>query len=295
MQIPVFNYLNDIKTRSPLLPYIVRPIVYETSLEEIIPIEDFVPEKAFLQAYGALPLSEMDLEYAIFLGNSPSVNNNQEYGQTGVDTTLAMLVGGRVGFLWNNFDSNLSEIKVGVSSTYDRVDFFRGVSGFFSDDPTEQALLASEFEEIHRWRFGGDLALYWGKLYLHTELISVIHGEGTDKLDVDKFFFYSTLGYIHTEKIEGYVSYWRTKELALIRDREINPELLIDQVADLNIYTLGARYSITPRIVLKAQYAVADIDNREDMNLELETPDQGTSTVFSDIFSVYAIAVSIFF
>ncbi len=295
LQTPVFNYLNDIKTRSPLLPYIVRPIVYETSLEEIIRIEDFVPERAFLQAYGTLPTGNVGFEYAFFLGNSPNVNNDPDFGQTGADSTLAMLAGARVGIHWNNLDSDFSELKFGVSSTYDRVDFFSEIPGLFSDDPEEIAAMSSEFEKIPRWRFGGDFALYWKSLYLHTEFISVIHSENSERLDVDKFFFYSTLGYIRSDKLEGYVSYWRTKEFGLIRDRRINPQLLIDQVSVLNIYTLGAKYSLTPRVVVKAQYALADIDNREDFNLNIAPPGEARSTVVNNIFSVYAIAISVFF
>jgi hypothetical protein len=52
LQIPIFNNLNEIKNRTPLLPYIIRPLVYETSFGEIFPIEEFVPARAFVQAYG---------------------------------------------------------------------------------------------------------------------------------------------------------------------------------------------------------------------------------------------------
>ena len=36
LQIPIFNNLNEIKNRTPLLPYIIRPLVYETSMSEAI-------------------------------------------------------------------------------------------------------------------------------------------------------------------------------------------------------------------------------------------------------------------
>jgi len=42
--IPQFNSLNPIKNRTPLLPYIIRPLVYETSFQESFPIQEFVPQ-----------------------------------------------------------------------------------------------------------------------------------------------------------------------------------------------------------------------------------------------------------
>lgn len=48
LQIPEFNNLNVIKNRTPLLPYIIRPLVYETSFSAFIKIEEFVPPRAFV-------------------------------------------------------------------------------------------------------------------------------------------------------------------------------------------------------------------------------------------------------
>ncbi|MFQ5770818.1 MAG: hypothetical protein ACE5HX_09790, partial [bacterium] len=69
--IPIFNNLNEIKNRTPLLPYIVRPLVYETSFSEFIAVEEFTPARAFVQAYGFLPIDDVKLDYALFVGNSP--------------------------------------------------------------------------------------------------------------------------------------------------------------------------------------------------------------------------------
>ena len=48
LQIPTFNNFNEIKNRTPLMPYVVRPLIYETSFQEIIPLEMFAPERAFV-------------------------------------------------------------------------------------------------------------------------------------------------------------------------------------------------------------------------------------------------------
>ena len=54
--IPKFAYLNEIKNRMPLLPYITRPLVYEASLSRTIDISNYVPERAFVQVYGYIPV-----------------------------------------------------------------------------------------------------------------------------------------------------------------------------------------------------------------------------------------------
>ena len=107
---PAFNNLNEIKNRTPLLPYIIRPIVYESSLREIFAIEDFTPARAFVQAHGFFPAGNTKFDYAAYLGNSPSVNNDPYHGPTGLDTSRTFLLGSRVGIRHKFF-------KAGISTT----------------------------------------------------------------------------------------------------------------------------------------------------------------------------------
>jgi len=110
LSIPVFNNLNEIKNRTPLLPYIVRPLVYETSFSEFIAVEEFLPARAFLQTYGFVTVGATKLDYALFLGNGPNINSDPNHGQTGVDTTDSFFVGGRIGI-------RIGEWKAGLSAT----------------------------------------------------------------------------------------------------------------------------------------------------------------------------------
>ncbi len=296
LQLPVFNALNEIKTRSPLLPYIVRPIVYETSLKEIVNIEEYVPEQAFVQAYGVFPVSHSNLEYAVFLGNSPNVNNDITRGQTGVDTTRVILVGGRLGINRNTFDSGFTEFGLGISATYDRVNNYIGVPALFIDDPVELARAVKSYEDIPRWRVGGDFSVYWNRLYLKSEVIAVRNKERNDILDIDRTFYYGTLGIISSERSELYVTYWATRERGVIQDRQIDPDFFLDQKANLDIYSFGAKYILLPRVVLKAQYAYVDIRLTERLEIAAEgiaLPRPHPNT--NDRFSVYALAVSVFF
>ena len=60
--IPVFNNLNEIKNRTPLLPYIIRPLVYETSFSEFFgAVEEGTPARAFAQASGVIPAGKAKL------------------------------------------------------------------------------------------------------------------------------------------------------------------------------------------------------------------------------------------
>jgi len=114
--LPTFNSFNEIKTKFPLFPYIVRPIVYETSFQESLALNRWAPEHAMLQIFGTQPVSQAKLDYAIFGGNSEFLQSKVEGNGTltlpGDDTTNFKLVGGRVGMRANG-------IKFGVSGTYD--------------------------------------------------------------------------------------------------------------------------------------------------------------------------------
>ena len=112
--IPIFNNLNEIKNRTPILPYIVRPIVYETSFREFIDVDQYTPERAFAQAYGFIPVGEAKFDYAVYVGNSPNIASSDSIykGQTGLDTTNTILLGGRIGLRYHDF-------KLGLSITRD--------------------------------------------------------------------------------------------------------------------------------------------------------------------------------
>ena len=147
LQIPKFNNLNEIKNRTPLLPYIIRPLVYETSMSEAIAslkMEEYFPARSFVKVYGFIPYRDFKLDYAVYLGNSPNISVLSPTGQSGIDTSSTKLVGGRFGI-------RLNELKVGVSLTYDYVNFLQGMEVYMGGSPTR-------FEHVSRVRFGSDLS-----------------------------------------------------------------------------------------------------------------------------------------
>ncbi len=228
LQVPTFNNLNEIKNRTPLLPYIIRPLAYESSFNEIIALDEFAPGQAFVQLYGFIPAKELKIEYAMFVGNSPNINSDPRRGQTGVDTTKLFLVGGRFGLRTGNF-------KLGVSATYDHLNFSRA--------PLAQRYSTSSFKKVPRLRLGGDFSLNVGKWLWESEFIRVTYDDDIPELNIDKKFYYGTLGFQLTERFLAYGGYWFIGENALpLRD--------LDIIAP----TVGAAFNLSEAIFVKTQY-----------------------------------------
>ena len=267
--IPIFNNLNEIKNRTPLLPYIIRPIVYETSFSEFIAVEEFTPARAFVQAYGFIPINEAKLDYAFYFGNSPNINNRSDIGQTGVDSTDTFLIGGRVGI-------RFGELKIGLSATRENVNGSPSLEHVVAGEPS------FSFEEVPRIRLGGDLSYHVGKFFFEAEFITVTYDDDMPDVNIDKKFYYGTLGYHVTEQLFVYGSYWFTKE-------NFTPELDIDGLRvvalAIKVPTIGIAYNLNERITLKGQFAPTD--------LEFEIP--SFQLVQESEFNNYAIAASIFF
>ena len=157
--IPAFNNMNEIKSKTPLLPYIFRPFIYESSISSIIYAEDFVPERAFLQIGGTKTVEQLKLDYAAYVGNSePAYMTTGNLGATpaGSDTTTFKMVGGRVGIRTGN-------IKAGVSATYDRKKSIKEV----------YTGIVVPMNNAPRVRIGGDLSFKVAGFSFESELIYV--------------------------------------------------------------------------------------------------------------------------
>lgn len=235
LQVPAFNNLNEIKNKTPVLPYIIRPLAYESSFNEIIALEEFTPTQAFVQAYGFIPARKLKFDYAIFIGNSPNINNDFQRGQTGVDTTRYFLFGGRLGIRTNN-------LKFGISGTIDQIDFYQ-VAVFLGYDP-------AKFNHIPRLRLGSDFSLNVQKWLWESEFIRVTYDDDHPIMNFNKGFFYGTLGRDLTERFFAYAGYWTIRENA-------QPT----QDFDLLALTAGASYNITEAISAKVQYGRVRIES----------------------------------
>jgi hypothetical protein len=260
--IPHFNYLNEIKNKMPVLPYIIRPIVYETSFQEDVWIDEFVPQQAFVQAYGYAPAGEFKIEYAAYVGNSPNTST-AENTQTGIDTTTTFLMGGRIGVRHPFFE-------LGFSATHDNVNFLRGV-----DDQVTPPLT---FSEVPRVRMGVDAAVEYRSVSLRGEFINVDYDDDDPIVNVDKRFWYGTLSYRFNPKLLAYGTYWYLQQHMVQRTPPNNYLVGKWQMA---IPGVGVAYQMSDRVAFKGAFA------RGIQKWNIPQPEYS--------FNFYAVAVSVMF
>jgi hypothetical protein len=272
LQIPIFNNLNEIKNRTPILPYIIRPLVYETSFGELFNVEEFAPARAYVQAFGFLRRQSIKFDYAAYVGNSPHLNDDPDYGPTGRDTTDTFLVGGRVGVRYD-------DLKLGISGTVESVSPEVGIPLRFSEELRASSLM---LERIARYRFGSDLSYHAGRYFFESELIAVRYSQadGVDNgISTDKTFFYATIGFRLSEPALVFLSYWTLQQ-------EINlgaQSESMDQDIDIDIPNVGASYLVNDRITLKTHMGY--------VRLRTQLFDrQATTTSFTA-----SVAISVFF
>lgn len=262
LHIPPFNNLNEIKNRTPLLPYIIRPYVYETSLGDAINTEAFLPARAFGQVYGFFPLGQAKLDYGVYVGNSPNINDDPDRGQTGADTSATYLVGGRVGVRYG-------ELKAGVSATRDFYDLPGEYIDLEGRDP-------NAFSHLARTRLGADLSYTFKRLYLEAEYLDVSVKKASVGIDLNASFWYVTLGVYLRDRLFVYGSYWVEREQSHLDDVIVRSSVLIP--------TGGVAYTLNDMVTLKAQYAHVDIN-----------VDASGVLLFPETFGHFSTAVSVVF
>lgn len=301
LHIPPFNKLNEIKNQSPLLPYIIRPLVYESSFNEIILIEEFVPQQAFAQVFGFVPFGLANFNYALYVGNSSNVRSQYDSSPdgssaiSGVDTTTTFLFGGRLGVRLDDV-LGFSEIELGFSATHDRINRFKFLAPILGGEPTRYA-------EVPRIRMGADLSLYLGRFSFEGEFIRVRYDEDVPEITVDKEFYYGTLGYeVLSERLLVFASYWFMGEDLFCEvinpvEPDLNcaiypstkPEDITSNVrAEIFVPNFGFAYTLNERVTLKAHYAPTKIRR--------EAPELTGPGITQEVkFDYYALAISVLF
>jgi len=273
LQIPIFNYFNEIKNRTPLIPYVIRPLVYETSFSEFISTEEFTPARTFVQAYGFYQLNSAKLDYAVYLGNSPNVNSDPRYGQTGVDTTETFLIGGRLGIRYK-------ELTLGFSGTYDKTNSYVGVEKYIGGKK-------NQFKDMKRGRIGGDFSYFWNKFSFWSEFILVIYDDDVEDKDLNRKFYYITAGYRISDQLLIYIGNMYSDENfsnEIIEFEGIEEDLIISEATvSMQVPHFGFSYTHNDRIVFKGQYGRVMVDS--DINDKCHNQDA----------NYYGLAVSVFF
>ena len=151
--LPSFNALLKVKNRTPLLPYILRPLVYEPLMADRMNTELFLPFRANAEVYGSFPVYDLNLDYAVFWGNSESSyiisGRGTGFQVSGMDTTLSKLWGGRLGV-------STPWMRIGVSATTDK------------ENQNQMGLGA-----VQRYRYGADVSIHFSHLSFDGEMILV--------------------------------------------------------------------------------------------------------------------------
>ena len=229
--IPSFNSMNEIKNRTILLPYILRPLAYETVYFKQYGLSEFVPVTANLQVYGEIPVSgDLYFNYALYIGNSATLYNNEKSFSYGQDQTSQKLVGGRLGLEYE-------DLTLGFSYTSDRKDSTGTTIGFIPRQRMGAYLNYSQF--------GFDLeAEYIGVTYNLTDANKAtlaLNPRATQSYD--KKFMHVNLLYNFTDNLGAYAGY----DYIQGDDNSFIFEG-IDQMS------YGTVYRVTNAIILKAQY-----------------------------------------
>lgn len=221
--VPRFNHLNEIKNRMPLIPYITRPLIFEPTLKSTIHPSIYLPERAFIQFTGKLPVENVTFDYALFGGNSETKYQNSDpttITETGSDSVTFKMVGGRIGAKYGDF-------YAGVSTTFDAANY--------------QADLK---ENVKRNRIGFDFGGTVQNVFFEGEYIGVTLKPKNTNTDINKSFYYATLGYNLTEQWYIYGSH------STLKDKE-NPAFK----NGLNGNILGAGFKPLPSLTLKVEYS----------------------------------------
>jgi hypothetical protein len=236
--IPKFNRLNEIKNRTPLLPYIIRPLAYEASLAEVVSVEEFVPHRAYVQVEGTHRLRRATAEFALYIGNSRHIPGGDSLDTvTGTDTTSHFMAGGRIGL-------RHKETSIGFSFTgekVDLVDFEPGIADTFG-------VAVDELDDVTLRRLGVDFYTRFHGVSVEAEYAKVDYQEDVNGLDIDKNFGYVTLGYDITDQWFAYLSYWETNEGFFITPVGVGGEI------NFQIMGFGATYALNDRMKFKGQF-----------------------------------------
>ena len=184
--------------------------------------------------YGFIPQDKIKWDYAVFLGNSPNINDDPFINQTGIDTTATVLVGGRIGIRYR-------EAKLGLSATYDNTN---GLQEFADELP----YTAQDLKEMPRIRTGADFSFHLDRVSFETESIRVRFDDDLPDFDASLTFYYATLTYHLADDWSTYASYWYEEDT-----------LTSEGNGRIKVPNLGMAYNINERITAKAQFARADL------------------------------------
>jgi hypothetical protein len=260
--IPRFNHLNDIKNRMPILPYITRPVIYEPTFAYSIDQTTYVPERAFLQLAGNFPLSVLTMDYSVFAGHAEKsyINSKVSAGmETATDSVNFKTFGGRIGL------------------TFGPAWF--GVSGSLDKDNQ----MATLKENVDRTRFGLDIGVSnFHGFFFDGEYVGVFLNPKNTTKDINKIFWYGTVGFNFTDQlyVYGMASFLKDNQSDNLKD-------------GMRGYNYGGGYKPIESIVVKVEYATYSAHSTFPLAMAPTQPSM--TTHWSMDVDIFQVAVSILF
>jgi hypothetical protein len=293
--LPTFNNMYEIYNRTPLLPFMMRPIIYEPFFTKtILNASLFLPQKAFMQIDGNLPVGQANLDYAAYIANldpsfSQSSNDWKEINYytevsgnklppskgedftnvSGQQLTENIAFGGRLGIRYNS-------IKAGFSYVQDRYNLTEMNISPIVGKPNNK-----DFGTPVRNKLGGDLSLsFFGftlmgeAIYAKTNLSDAqkdslwlwsnitptftsgghYKAKSKEDMNVDALFYFVVLQFDITEKIFVYSTYSSWYN---------NENEYTSQEKPLTTYGGGIGFRASDNVVFKVQYFGANIPAKE--------------------------------
>ena len=311
MLIPAFNQLYEIYNKTPLLPYVFRPKLYETNQGNLVDVFSFLPQKALVQASGVLNAGDVKIDYAAYLnyptnGFFSSKDNDLIPGYVAFGQSAVKYVGagGRLGFRYD-------KLNIGVSAGIDkenrrnyRQTVYQKYS-YYLDDSTA-AVYADDntsLGDLNRFRLGFDLSFTIGAFTLSGEYLNVksdVPSSSQEILDqwntedpyflgkgFDKSFYYGSLLYNISDKFFAYAMYDYMQD-------EADPFFFGED--GYGGYSFGGGYNLNDYVVFKVQY----ITNKAKFDVqEIDNNGNGTVEAKEDVRDFidhwFAVGVSISF
>jgi len=284
--LPRFNNLTEINNRLPLLPYLIRPLMYESLLSNLVSSEDYRPKNAYIQLTGIRDITtNYSFDYAFYIGNAEDsflssvqagdVEDTEEAATLylGENLNTALLYGSRFGI-----ENTYQTFKVGISLTYDEENRKKPINSFFR----LPALTTPIMGEIPRYRVGLDFSFSIRNFSFESEYMGVFHDHRKVReipafrnANLNKKFYYTNLTYTFENDLYVFGFFSRNRDQTYEFVAPGSPSN-----AGLSALSGGGGWRINDVTVLKIQYltSLARQNNYLDYSIRFLTI--GISTIF---------------
>lgn len=287
--LPKFNNLMEIFNRTPLLPYLHRPRLFETNNGSLINTFNILPQLGLVQADANIPVGNAYIDVAAYINHPTNSLISREgdnivpgYTASGQSGTSNLGFGGRIGLRYDN-------LKIGFSATTDVVDlsnftesfanryreiFEEETEEFYGADPDDvynrYVNLETPLGETNRLRLGADFSFskygftlmgeYLMVQYDFTEEEERVFDDSDDAPEVSWFdedydFAYLPTGFFksfyYVNLQYDFMDYYVFGQVANTQDDSDPWFMGLDGLLD---YSMGAGWYVNDFTVLKLQY-----------------------------------------